>query len=286
MSDYHGYSTLSFSNPFLTIEFLEKSAPRIVRLIPAGTQLNLLAEMYDTIWNTPGGEYRILGGHRLWAGPEIPAVTYIPDHNNAKIEPLAHGYRLGHEDQFQGTHLLRQFDVTLNPAAPKLTIKHEITNLSKEPFRLLPWAITQFRMGGRALLPISTKPADPNTLLPNRNLVLWPYSRIDEKRFHFHNNGVLIDAAPDDVALKVGVYAQPGWGAIEFAEGWVVVKHFEVLPAEEHGDFNSNLQCYVKDSFIELETLGRLGILQPGQSVVHTEEWDVFQGSLASLGLL
>lgn len=286
MSDYHGYATRSLSNSFLSLDVLEKSAPRIVRLVPAGTQLNLLAEMYDSVWDTPAGQYYMLGGHRLWAGPEVPAVTYIPDHFDTVLEPLAHGYRLSHEDHFKTTHLRRQFEVTLDPAAPKVTLKHEIVNLAAEPFRLLPWAITQFRLGGRAFLPVATAPADPSALLPNRNLVLWPYDRLEDKRLHLQNNGVVIDAQPEDVAIKVGVYAALGWSAIEFAEGWVVIKRFAVLPPEEHGDFDSNLQCYVKDSFIELETLGRLGTLQPGQAVTHTEEWEVRQGSLASLGLL
>jgi len=51
------------------------------------------------------------------------------------------------------------------------------------------------------------------------------------------------------VALFTGRLA-----AIEFLEGWVLVKRFKVLPPEQHGDFNTNLQCYVRDNFIELET--------------------------------
>ncbi len=138
-------------------------------------------------------------------------------------------------------------------------------------------------MGGKVHLPLAKVPADAHSLLANRNLVLWPYSRLEDKRFNLDNTCIEIDATPDEVALKVGVYAPEGWAAIEFAEGWVLTKRFKVFPPEQYADFNTNLQCYVKDTFVELETLGRLTTLQPQAEITHVEEWELQHGSLADL---
>jgi len=35
---------------------------------------------------------------------------------------------------------------------------------------------------------------------------------------------------------------------------------------------------YCNDQFIELETLGALLVMQPGQTVTHTETWQIYTG--------
>ena len=285
MADYFGYFTRSVSNPYFRIDMLENAGPRIVRLVPAGTQLNLLAEIPDDHWPSPKGEFYPLGGHRLWAGPESPELTYTPDHLDAVLEEVPNGFRVRHEDHFNGYHYQRQIEVSLDQNAPKAKLIHELKNLGAEPLRVLPWAVTQFRMGGKVHLPLSKTPADAHSLLPNRNVVLWPYTDLHESRLHLNNESIEIDAIPRKDPLKVGIFSAEGWAAIEFVEGWVVIKRFAPSRPDEYADLNTNLQCYVRDIFIELETLGMLSTLQPGHTVTHVEEWEVQKGSLASLGL-
>lgn len=283
MSDFHGFATRSLSNPYFTLDVLAAAGPRIVRLIPAGTDLNLLAEVPTVFWESPHGRFYPLGGHRLWAGPEFPQITYVPDHTSAEVEETPQGLCIRHDDHFEDVSYRRQIDIRVDPNSPKITLVHLLKNLGKQPLQVLPWAITQFRMGGKVRLPLSTVPADPHTLLPNRNLVLWPYTRFEDKRFNLDNAQIEIDATPDEEALKVGVYTPEGWAAIEFAEGYVLTKRFKVFPHEQHSDYNTNLQCYVRDSFIELETLGVLSTLAPQEEVTHIEEWELKKGSLADL---
>ncbi len=285
MTDFYGYSTRSISNSFFSMDVLSHAGPRIVRLEPKGTGLNLLAEVPTVHFDSPQGDFFPLGGHRLWAGPEFPEVTYLPDHLSAEVEEIPNGLRIQHESHYLETHYQRQLEVILDQAGPKAALMHQIKNLGTKPLQILPWAITQFRMGSKAHLPMAKGQIAVNEYLPNRNLVLWPYSRLQDKRFHLENTCVEIDATPDDTALKVGIFSPVGWAAIEFSEGWVLIKRFTVLKPEDYGDFNSNLQCYVKDTFIELETLGKLTTLQPGEAVTHLEEWELKKGTLASLGL-
>jgi hypothetical protein len=43
-----------------------------------------------------------------------------------------------------------------------------------------------------------------------------------------------------------------------------------------HVDHGCNAESYCNDEFIELETLGPLVKLEPGQFVTHTETWELY----------
>ncbi|MEA5077440.1 MAG: hypothetical protein VB013_02605 [Anaerolineaceae bacterium] len=286
MSDYHGYATKSFTTPFFTLEVTTEVGPRFVRLIPAGTTLNLFAELPTFHWTTEAGDLYPLGGHRLWVSPERPAITYLPDMKGCKLAEKESGFVLSREDDFQDTHYSRTIEVTFDAHSPRMTVKHTLLNRAQAPLLAGPWGITMFRLGSRVFLPFSDQPADPFTLLGNRNLALWPYTRLDDPRLKVTDKGVSIVGLAQQDACKVGIYSPLGWAAIEFPEGYTLVKRVAALPAENYPDFNTNWQCYVRDMFIELETLGKLGQVQPGESVSITEEWELLKGSLQENGLV
>jgi hypothetical protein len=55
---------------------------------------------------------------------------------------------------------------------------HSLTNQGLWPIETAPWAITQLKPGGVAILPQQVGPADPDGVQPNRTLALWPYTDI------------------------------------------------------------------------------------------------------------
>lgn len=284
MSDFYGFSIRAVSNPFFTLEVLAEAGPRLVRLMPAGTNLNLFAEVPQVSFPSPNGDYYPLGGHRLWVSPERPAVTYLPDGKGAELAEITGGFKLTRRDD-AGVSYSRTIDVILDPSKPLLNLTHTIVNLGNAPLLAAPWGISQFRLGSRVILPLADRPADAFNLLPNRGLALWPYTRLDDPRLSISMQSIEVKGQSNADALKVGVYSPRGWAAIEFAEGYTLIKRTAVLTPEAYPDFNTNWQCYVKDTFIELETLGKLGWLAPGESVSMAEEWEVQPGTLNSLGL-
>ena len=44
-----------------------------------------------------------------------------------------------------------------------------------------------------------------------------------------------------------------------------------------HPDFNTNAHLYCNQRFIELETLAPLSVLEPGESSVHVETWEIYR---------
>jgi hypothetical protein len=56
------------------------------------------------------------------------------------------------------------------------------------------------------------------------------------------------------------------------------VKRSPLQSATRFPDGGCNAEVYCNDSFVELETLGPLTRLAPGEAVVHEEIWEVYGG--------
>ncbi len=48
-------------------------------------------------------------------------------------------------------------------------------------------------------------------------------------------------------------------------------------------DFGCNCETYTAGTFIELESLGPLEVVAPGESVQHLERWSLFEGEMGVL---
>lgn len=60
-------------------------------------------------------------------------------------------------------------------------------------------------------------------------------------------------------------------------DGILFVKFARYEPQVAYPDFGCSSECYCNDRFIELETLGPLQEIQPGDSIQHVETWQLFQ---------
>ncbi|HSK87314.1 MAG TPA: hypothetical protein VK880_03105, partial [Anaerolineales bacterium] len=125
-------------------------------------------------------------------------------------------------------------------------------------------------LGGMAILPLSATQG----LQPNRNLVLWPYSQLNDERLELHDDLVLIHGRDSERAFKIGNYNSHGWIACLW-DNALFIKRFSADQTCKYPDMGCNVEAYVRDAFLELETLGPLTLLQPGESVTHTETWEV-----------
>jgi hypothetical protein len=272
--DYYGLPTLSISSPHLHLEFLAEAGPRLVRLYLTGSDRNLLAELpnLDRV-ETPFGSYQFLGGHRLWHGPENLPRTYVPDMDGLSVEEIEGGQAWRLTGALEApTGIQKEIEIRLEPDRPALTLTHRLHNCGLWAIELAPWAITQLPLGGVAVLPQTTIPLDESGLLPNRQLVLW-----NDLRLEVDDDYILMRAVPQLPPAKVGYFNRQGWiGYLD--HGVLMVKRFQPLPDLPHVDFGSNVECYVNNKFIELETLGPLTRIEPGEAAVHIESWEFIPG--------
>jgi hypothetical protein len=56
------------------------------------------------------------------------------------------------------------------------------------------------------------------------------------------------------------------------------VKRFSVEPANKYPDLGCNAEAYVREACVELETLGPLTTLEPGEFITYEETWEVSAG--------
>ncbi|MBK9926491.1 MAG: hypothetical protein IPP66_14545 [Anaerolineales bacterium] len=255
----------SIENEFLRLEYLITTGPRIIGLYPMGVDGNLLAETPDIHWPVPHGEFYLRGGHRLWKAPE-DSFYNCPEDGVTVIE--GNGVTL--RSPVDPSGLEKEIAVRLD--GHRVHLSQKITWHGDKPITLAPWGITQLRLGGMGILPLSSK----DGLAPNRNLVLWPYTSLKDDRLELHDDFILLHGTASEQAAKIGNCNTHGW--IAYAMGNALfVKRFGV----EEGalpDLNTNVQAYVRDVCIELETLGALKTLRNGESVTLNETWEVTVG--------
>jgi hypothetical protein len=274
--DFYGLPTGSLGNAHLRLEYLAEAGPRIVRLFLAGSQENLLAELPTVCWETPYGTYYPRGGHRLWHAPEAMPRTYVPDNGGVTVETVDGGVLLRQPTEVE-TGISKALEIHLHNDRPALTLHHHLRNDGLWPIELAPWAITQLPLGGVGILPQQKGPLDPDGLLPNRHLVLWPYTRWDDPRLHLRDDYVLVEGRSLLPPCKVGHMNRQGWIAY-IREGVLLCKRFEPKLEQPHADMGCNAEIYCDDLFIELETMAPLCRLEPGTSITHTELWTFHPG--------
>jgi hypothetical protein len=275
MNNYHDLASAALVNDVLRLEYLTTAGPRIVGLSYRGSP-NMLADVHDLIWDTPNGPYLPLGGHRLWISPESPEKTYIPDKVGLQARPVPNGVELtGASEASSGVR--KTLRIELDPASPVIRLVHTILNESPALVTFAPWAITQFCQGGTVLLPQPVGNTDPHGLLPNRLLVLWPYTRINEPRLVLRDDFILVHAEAGLPPVKLGYANKAGWMGYWW-NGILFRKSTDPRPGASYPDGGCNSEVYCGDRFVELETLGALVTLASGQSTQLTETWELYTG--------
>lgn len=276
--DYHGFPALRLQGAHLAVDFLAEAGPRLVGLRVVSSGDNLLAETPDVTWPTPYGTYHVYGGHRLWQSPEVPARTYVPDDSGLTVREIPNGVVLTGAREAP-TGIRKRFTVTLDPQRPALTLTQRIINEGAASCRLAPWAITQLPHGGRMILPQTVGTLPPNepdaVYWPNRHLVLWNYTRIHDPRLTLGDDCIFVETQPLLPPIKIGYLNTHGWAAF-LRGGVLLVKMFTPHPEQPHTDRNANVTVYCNHQFAELETVGPLVELAPGEFVEHEERWRVF----------
>jgi len=251
--------------------------PRVLGLITEDGQ-NHLAELPDMTLDCPGsGVFHLRGGSRLWAAPEDPRVTYRPDDDPVGVQEITDGVRLVTQlDPVSETH--REIEICVT-GSERFAFCYRVVNRAEHPQRLAAWAITMMKPLGRAFLPMLTRNFDECGFQGQRNIVLWPYSRNDDPRYMVHDHALEVRSAvladrPLDAPFKVGTSLRRGWIA-HYREDLLLVKYSGHDESRTYADMGASGQVYSHGDFTELETLGPLTDLDPGDVAEHHEDWAI-----------
>jgi hypothetical protein len=261
---FEGHDCVRLEDGDVAVIVTISAGPRVLGMLVEGE--NLFAVLPDATLDGPDGErFRFLGGHRLWVAPEVPSITYRPDDRPCAVTEVDEGVVV--EAPPDGAHLAKSIAVRRD--SPGWIVDHAVRNVSRRSMTIAPWAITQLRTGGEAVLPVAPRGDGPQA---DRSLVLWPYTDPADPRIRLGHDEVRVDAARTGPPLKLG--AAPSDGRVGYRLG---NHHFEkrtdVDPSATYADRGAAVQVFVCEEFCELETLGPLEAVPPGGAVTLREDW-------------
>jgi hypothetical protein len=265
---------LKLANPDVEVVVTTDIGPRIVHYaLPGGA--NILGGSPGDV-SKPDVWYP-WAGHRLWIAPEHRVRSYGPDNG-----PVAHrpegtrGVRLMQPVE-PTTHVQKEMVVTLDERGPGVTIEHRLTNRGTAPTELATWGLTIMAGNGTALLPHEPFIRHEDEILPARPLVLWHYTDLSDPRWQHGPRFLrLTGDAAKDTPQKAGILNKVGWAAYA-REGLLFVKRIPFDAKATYTDHGCNTEVFTRADFFEVESLGPLVTLAPGQTASHTERWFLFK---------
>ncbi len=279
--EYHGWpGCIRLANNLIEIVASTAFGPRIIRaaLLDGGENLLREEEELKGVIGPPD-KWVNYGGHRLWHAPEVMPRTYEPD--NAQVDLAVHdGEALLLVQKIEpNSKIGKELRIQVGPKdSPTVKIDHILTNHNPWSIEIAPWALSVVAPGGRTILPQEPFKAhgDGDDFAPSRPVVLWKFTDMADPRWTWGTNYIQLRSDETrGTPQKVGIFNTLGWGAFANSAGDMLIKFIDVddLGPDAHPDLGSNFEVFTKGSFEELETLGPLQILEPGEQTMFTERW-------------
>jgi len=251
--------------------------PRIIRYSLVGGE-NVLAELPDPVTKTELGDWKPWGGHRFWAAPEAMPRTYSPDSSPIEFKIEGNNTIRLIQPVEPKSGIQKEVTVTVAASGPGVTIHHKVTNKNMWAIDLAPWALTIMHGGGVTILPQEPYKSHDEELLPARPLVYWYYTNLSDPRWTIGKKYIRLKT-DDNIqeAQKIGIANKQGWAAY-LRNGELFVKTFGYRDGASYPDYGCNNETYTAGSFMEIESLGPMVHLDPGQAAEHDEHWSLFKG--------
>jgi hypothetical protein len=271
--------TISLDNGVIEFSVSLDVGPRITSFSTLGG-LNVMYEDTCDLVNKDcskvygkGNKWHIYGGHRLWLSPE-DLSTYYPDNEKVCYDLTENGI-LVYPKKWQIIDIQPQILIEF-VADNKLKITHKVKNLGDKR-KLCLWALTVMKAGGEMTLKLPTL---DTKLLPNRNIVLWQYAKINDPRVLISDDKII---AKSDIRepnpYKIGAYNKDIHAKYVLEENGkkaTFIKEAKGIADEIYPDFHCNFECYFSDKIHEIETLSSIREVEKEQDIEHIEFWQIY----------
>jgi len=262
--------------------------PRVIsyRRLPDGA--NVFKTYAEQVGGAGESEWKIRGGHRLWVAPESLLSYALDNEVHLCVARVALTCRVGllqpvlkweangsqveiHSRVQSGVQKL--MGVAMRPDG-SVRVWHKLVNAGTAPLRVAPWALTVCRPGGVEVIPQPPLGKHPRDLLPNRTVVLWPYTDLKDRRLDLGTQFLRLEQRGDCGPVKFGL-AHRGGAVAYVVDADVFVKRFGMAGDDaEYPDGGVNFETFSNEDMLEVETLGPLEELGPGDASAElVEEW-------------
>lgn len=282
--EYRGWkNNLLMTNGDVEIVVTLDVGPRVISYrVPDG--FNVMKN-YDSMMGGMGeSEWQIRGGHRFWLAPEDLTRTYFPDNRPVawkQCGPRSATFTPPPEEEYG---VQKAMTLSLAESGTHVDVTLTVTNVAKIPTELAPWGPTVLAPGGVEIIPLPPKAPHPGHVSnarspadfgPNQTLVLWPYFDFADDRWHFGSKFILLRQDAAKGPTKIGLAHREGWvGYVN--NGVLFVKRFDYREGAIYPDRGTRYQTFSNQDMLEMETVGELVTLQPGESATLAESWELY----------
>ena len=254
--------------------------PRIIRYAHHEAR-NVFVEMPEQLGGSGEKEWMIRGGHRFWTAPEAEH-SYELDNSPVTWKKL--GEKAVEISQPPSDAFGLQKTLRIELLEDEVVrVTHVLRNTGDQPLDVTPWALSVMAPGGMALIPqprLDFHPTEfpegritsPKDFLPNRELILWPFTNMSDGRYVFSEHYLRVSHHPEKPATKIGLKLDTGWIAYQNGD-YVFAKHFTYDPTAPYPDRGANFELFTNIKILELETLAPAVPLKPGGVREHVEHW-------------
>lgn len=253
--------------------------PRIIRYGFAD-EPNLFAEFSDQLGQSGEPWWMPRGGHRLWVAPETKPDTYALD--NAPVHATAADGSLTLRQPVEPETCLEKHITLSLHLDGSATVIHTIRNAGPKARRLAPWALTQLAPGGVGFVRFPPRGCHEECLQPTHPLVMWAYTNFLDPRWQLNCKYlVLKQQAGVHSPQKAGIFCEHVLAGY-LRGNTLFIKQSRANPEPSYPDFHCSFEMFTNGDFLELETLGPLTDLHPGESASHEEIWSLHKDVYAS----
>lgn len=215
-----------------------------------------------------GEQWHIYGGHRIWLSPEAEH-TYIPDNQHVEYK-IKDNRAVFYPAVWEQREIATRLEIEVVEDS-LFKIEMYAKNISATTATFGLWGLTVCRAGGNLEIAL---PLEDMGYLPNRNLVFWSYSDINDSRLHINNEKLTIRGsilAPSP--LKVGTFNQNVYCAF-YLDDTVFIKQ-AYLPQGIYPDMGCNIECYTNNLMQEVEVLSPIKSVASGEEISLSEFWRI-----------
>ncbi len=259
--------------------------PRVIAYrLPGG--FNVMKNYDEQMGKAGEAEWQIRGGHRFWLAPEDLTRTYFPDNRPVRWEqtgPHAARFIPPPEEEYG---IQKEMRLALADKGTRTTVTMTVTNIGQAPTELAPWGPTVMAPGGVEIIPLPPKRPHPGSpknaksptdFAPNQELVLWPYFDFTDTRWAFGSRYAFLRQDVNKGPTKIGLAHRMGWVAY-LNSGTLFVKRFDYREGAVYPDLGTRYQTFSNEDMLEMETVGELVTLRPGESAELVEAWELYGG--------
>ncbi|HEX7393600.1 MAG TPA: hypothetical protein VF313_01625 [Anaerolineaceae bacterium] len=270
--EYNGWpNCYRLFNDLVELVITSDVGPRIIRYAFIG-EPNEFMENPEDAGKTGGVDWRLYGGHRLWHAPEDKVRTYFPDNYAVQVRQYSKFLRVTQLTE-PTTGIQKEIDIRLDPETSHVKVTHRLVNNNLWQIELSAWALSVMDVGGVAILPLPPRGEHPKDILASSTLTLWPYTDLSDPRWTLGKKYVLFRQNPRwPNPQKIGALVPDGWVAYARA-GHLFVKKFTCYLDGAYPDYGCAVELFNRADMAEMETLGPVVLLAPGEGVEHIEDW-------------